>query len=854
MKQILILIIVISISSEVFSAHGDTTKIRAIEFGESRSKWVNMPNPTESFQRILMNYKLRCPDGRQCGEWDYLAYVFVDQWFAPSFRIDSTVVREFHLMIDTSWNFSAEIIDGKFVETKTPKKKVLLEMYENHLAPTKRTWFTYEWPAYYTYEYDSEANKIDSTMVPPDHTFFLDSTRVYFNDDVTFRNRWEIMRYITPYGNPTADGNILSDGGTFTWVFDVSDFLPILSGPVYIYAPNGQEDLELTFDFIQGTPERDVIRIEKLWDKSGITYDSLIEERHLTPYDINFAENEKSAKLKIYQTGHGFGGTPDNCAEFCRKEAYVRIDGEQRYSRFIWKECGDNPLYPQGGTWLVDRTNWCPGDVVPSHDYELTDYITPGGTHTIDYDMERYTEVWTPGGPGSNTRPNWVVRGFLVTYGLNSFTKDAAIIDIITPTDKDEYDRFNPVCSNPVIKVRNTGSADITSIDFEYGTNGNYSLSHTWNGSIVFTEEQLVELPFEMIEAGDENTFNVRISGVNGGADDYTGNNNASSRFLKTPDYFSDLVLEVRTNNWDIFGELSPYSYWLVDAAGKRVHERMQTENNTVYLDTVNLENGCYSFQLINELGYGMGYWVLRQQYGLNNGSAQFTSRGRLLQRFKTDFGNGIFHQFSVSPKPEISTDLEELDFGDVPLGEKRTQTVEITPVNEKGLIINKLEVVLGSAKGFFIDETNPPYEGSPVELAYGEKMTVTIRFEPGSGGNKSSSLNINSNDDRTPQKKVFLVGKAIDPSGVSIDELSEFGVHPNPVTGIAKVEFRDEFALENATLSLHNILGETTAIISDNPGLTGSFEYDFSSFPAGVYFVILSNGFESKAIKLIIN
>ena len=32
-------------------------------------------------------------------------------------------------------------------------------------------------------------------------------------------------------------------------------------------------------------------------------------------------------------------------------------------------------LYPQGGTWVYDRANWCPGDKATTRNHELTSYL-----------------------------------------------------------------------------------------------------------------------------------------------------------------------------------------------------------------------------------------------------------------------------------------------------------------------------------------------------------------------------------------------------------------------------------------------------------------------------------------------
>ncbi|MBK6833828.1 MAG: hypothetical protein IPG89_05945 [Bacteroidetes bacterium] len=52
-------------------------------------------------------------------------------------------------------------------------------------------------------------------------------------------------------------------------------------------------------------------------------------------------------------TGHGMD-TPQNCAEFCPKTHYYKVNGTTRFSKLVWRDnCDVNPLYPQGGTWGV---------------------------------------------------------------------------------------------------------------------------------------------------------------------------------------------------------------------------------------------------------------------------------------------------------------------------------------------------------------------------------------------------------------------------------------------------------------------------------------------------------------------
>ncbi|MGB2423880.1 MAG: LamG-like jellyroll fold domain-containing protein, partial [Flavobacteriales bacterium] len=78
-------------------------------------------------------------------------------------------------------------------------------------------------------------------------------------------DRYELARYITPYGINLTLG---PDG--WAWVFDVTDYAPLLRDSVELEAGNWQELLDLKFAFIEGTPARDVENVTAFW--KGLHY------------------------------------------------------------------------------------------------------------------------------------------------------------------------------------------------------------------------------------------------------------------------------------------------------------------------------------------------------------------------------------------------------------------------------------------------------------------------------------------------------------------------------------------------------------------------------------------------------
>ena len=105
------------------------------------------------------------------------------------------------------------------------------------------------------------------------------------------------------------------------------------------------------------------------------------------------------------------------------------------WTREVWRDnCDLNPVYPQGGTWVYDRANWCPGAEVWTYDFELTPFVTPGSTYTFDYAAEDYN--WN----GSGSFPYYQTEVQLVAYGPYNFDLDAAVTDILAPSGDDMWD------------------------------------------------------------------------------------------------------------------------------------------------------------------------------------------------------------------------------------------------------------------------------------------------------------------------------------------------------------------------------------------------------------------------------
>jgi len=136
--------------------------------------------------------------------------------------------------------------------------------------------------------------------------------------------------------------------------------------------------------------------VERLRHKIPLQVISLWNQS--VPFDQHFNANQVSRRIHVspknltamgiaaYVTGHGFGQTAQNCAEFCGStheftlksgdssaeqvgEGKLRISfdnaGTETGCSDLVRDLGVTPN--QYGTWFYGRNGWCPGQVLPLH-------------------------------------------------------------------------------------------------------------------------------------------------------------------------------------------------------------------------------------------------------------------------------------------------------------------------------------------------------------------------------------------------------------------------------------------------------------------------------------------------------
>ena len=465
--------------------------------------------------------------------------------------------------------------------------------------------------------YDSVLITTDGSITP--------SELVYYK---RFPAKYEIMSFVTPYGL----GLDLGPEGK-TWTFDVTDYTTLLNGNKRMTIERGgqwMEDMDIKFLFIVGTPPRDVLDIQQMWksDGSQASHTNILADRVFEPRNYTMNSDASSYKIRSTITGHGQSG------EFIPREHYLDIDGgSDEFSWTVWKACDENPVYPQGGTWIYDRAGWCPGMPSDLEEHDITPYVTPGQSSKIDYGI--YTVSGTS---------NYIVNNQLVSYGAINHSLDAAVMDVTGPSTKVKYERTNSICSKPTVIIQNTGSTNLTSLIIEYWVNNTSTKeSFNWIGDLEFLESEEVILPIGDIwgpVSSTGNIFHVEVKNPNGGTDEYSYNNVYNSEF-NIPDVVpANFYIRFRTNS-----KASESRYELFDWNGNSLFVRTGMANNTTYKDTFDLGLGCYSLVVTDSDGDGINFWANSD----GNGSVRIGKvGGSTVKILNPDFGGSIVYNFTI--------------------------------------------------------------------------------------------------------------------------------------------------------------------------------------------------------------
>lgn len=480
---------------------------------------------------------------------------------------------------------------------------------------------------------DSTVQKIDTISTSP---LQIDTTWNVFE----VKEHYELARVMTPYANGFASN------WEHDFVFDVTDFYPLLKDSVEIevfyQGWSSGFSASIEFAMIEGTRPREVTRIDNLYMGRGNYLKSNdFENAHLPEKNILLDPQTTGMDLRVNFSGHGFVNAL-NCAEFCKKDYYVKVNNQLVATQAIWRDdCGMNAIWPQPGTWLFDRANWCPGDKSLFRTHNLSQYVS-GSSVDLNIDIEAYSYTV----PSGEVPAGYNYAAQLIQYKDPVHQKDVELERIMAPSDEDEFARLNPICRNALVKIRNKGAQPLTSCVIRYGLKGQAWKAFSWSGNLESMESEVVELPF-----GDEKDwwslngqslqFEASVEQPNGLTDEYTYNNHYTSHFTAPDTYPSKIKLYLKTNN------AAAETHWTLSALdGTVIDSGDNLQNNQVYQVPFDLDPGCYVFSLKDRDKDGLQFFANNDGGGivrfLNDGGSFF------IDNLEANFGTELRKHFTV--------------------------------------------------------------------------------------------------------------------------------------------------------------------------------------------------------------
>ena len=509
---------------------------------------------------------------------------------------------------------------------------------------------------------------------------------------------FEIGRMLTPYGSN------FKEGWNYTWKIDVTDFEPFLRDSVeveYIHSGYESPDLgwDLTIDFKVdfGPSISNFISVDKMWEGNfqyGNPENDI--EKSLAPREIEINEGASFGRFRIQHTGHGMDKN-NGCSEFCSRWRELVFDGKVIDHRDMWKDCGDNPLYPQGGTWIFDRAYWCPGDLqIP----DIIDIPLTKTVHTLDLNMEPFTA-------NNVDQPKESITSYFFQFSEPNHTNDVVIEEIIAPNNTVNYNRYNPTGFNPRIKIRNLGKENLRSLKITYKTVGFKEMVYEWSGNLAFYEAAIITLPGEILANTGTNTFSLVLSKPNGLEDEWKADNKLDSEFDDIPTLPSKIVVDFMTNN-------RPEENTLFIVNGEKDTVFMKSPKMlkpaTKYSDTLQLAEGNYFLMLADSKGDGLEFWF---QPEAGYGYLRIKDiDGNIIKLFESDNGNGQHYGFRVSKSAKVDTTVEHLSVNIFP--RMVTDSLTIYTVSNKEFVL-KINI---TKDGEFVEEhIFPNVKGTDLKL-----------------------------------------------------------------------------------------------------------------------------------------
>lgn len=296
------------------------------------------------------------------------------------------------------------------------------------------------------------------------------------------------------------------------------------------------------------------------------------------------------------------------------------------------------------------------------------------------------------------------------------------------------------VCVNsitPSFKLKNNGSAPITSATVSYSINGGTASTYNFSGNINPLGSTDINLPAITFTVNPANSIDINVTGINGGNDDDPTDNTSAGNFNKTNSVSPTLNLVLKLLQ-DQYG--SEITWKFFNDAGTQIAAGgpyTDLAASGTQLNTHNISvaaNGCYRLEVYDSYGDGInsGYGVGNITLTDGNNTTIWFNNGiyssKVGRNFEANATTGInenpaISSFAVYPNPAQ-------DFARINFNLTETNTVQVKVLNTLGQIISydRLGVRAVGNQTYDINVSTLPAGFYFVELETGSTSSV-VKF-----------------------------------------------------------------------------------------------------------------------------
>ncbi|KZN49319.1 peptide-N-glycosidase F-related protein [Pseudoalteromonas luteoviolacea] len=434
--------------------------------------------------------------------------------------------------------------------------------------------------------------------------------------------RYELGRLITPYAGYMQRGMHGFDRNwRRTFSFDVSHLAPVLTGEGSLKVHYGGWGAKKSAFGIAAKlvsqpnyHTRAVKRVIPLYESGseGWPYKTAQDFAALLPAkNVAFEAGEQSAEIKMIVTAHGHALSYDNpegkaelCGEWCDRYFTLHQDGNLVIQQNLWRDdCDQSATFPQGGTYLFARANWCPGEAVTPFSYPVDI-----SNVNSEFDLNWQAYSWAPSQYGKDA-PRYIVNAVLVTYGEQTVEEDIALTTIVKPNAA-MPDRIGLSCGEIEVEVANQGNTKINELWFDYGVEGQQANQYYWQGEIAAGDKKRITFGAEFL--GIFNTEQAKLNVTVRSTDDQKiANNSQTVRFNRPIAIESSAVLRLLTGKQ---GDETRVS--LFDRTQSTVKHWDEFTDASWHDLPLDVPVGCYTLKIQDSAHDGLAFPFFNQRKG----------------------------------------------------------------------------------------------------------------------------------------------------------------------------------------------------------------------------------------------